>query len=74
MKHNSLFASARITLSDGTKLKEKNVHILRSILHQQLHTMNNKFDPKKHIARVQVVDRRPVNFREEMENLGVVVN
>lgn len=51
MNTNNLFCNARIQLKDGSILNEKDPHVLRSILHQQLHTREHRF-------RVQPTQRR----------------
>lgn len=44
--NNNLFCNARITLKDGTKLEERDPHILRTIIHQQLHTQERRIGRK----------------------------
>ena len=55
---NNLFGNARITLKDGTMLKEDNRHVLSAILKQQLHTREQKFALRKR-AQKAVAPKKP---------------
>lgn len=77
MIRNNLILNARITLKDGSMLNEDNPHVVKSILHQQLHTHENRFVLKKQSKP----DRRakaqrpmqPADFFQEMKKLKVKV-
>lgn len=70
MRTTIFTGASRIQLRDGTELKENNPRVLKSIVHQQLHTHLNKFELRKGKKKVdrRPKAKRPVNFKKEMES------
>lgn len=82
MKVSIFSGASRIQLRDGTELKESNPRILKTIIHEQLHTHLNRFKLKpkrksrgkaKRPKNLPALPALPApNFADTMAQQGVI--